>query len=145
MHDPLGNTDLQRAEGAEVATPKDEAVFPLERVEDQFAVSLAKMLAGQPYKVKRNVQLRNFDAVTPRGRVTRTFRVKVDFLMIAEYTCEPLLGIRLTNVTYGRDRRQAPKREPYTSLIRGSMLIVLDVDPYQGLEKDTLIEALNRQ
>ena len=112
------------------------------RIGDRFTQALEGALAGRPYQVMQHVQLRGFHAMTPEGTLARRGWIKVDYLLISQFTRVPVLAIRLTNVTYGRDRRRSPEREKYTSLSGNSIITVLDLDPHEALGPGALLETL---
>ncbi|SMB91359.1 hypothetical protein [Deinococcus hopiensis] len=144
-----GHTSVEQTSGSRTAvgqtavTAPDRAIPERRmRVGDRFTQALEEALAGRPYQIMRHVQLRGFHALTPEGELARRGWVKVDYLVIAQFTRVPVVAIRLTNVTYGRDRRQSPERERYTSLTGNSIITVLDLDPHVLLGPGALLPVL---
>lgn len=129
------------ATGAGAAAPPAVPVQRM-RIGDRFTLALEEALAGRPYHIMRHVQLRGFHAMTPEGVLARRGWVKVDYLLISQFTRVPVLAVRLTNVTYGRDRRRSPEREKYTSLSGNSIITVLDLDPHAVQGPGALLETL---
>jgi len=112
------------------------------RISDRFMLALGEALRERPYEFRPYVQLRGFHAMRPGEEPARRAWVKVDYLLIAQFTSEPVLAIRLSNVTYGRDRRRSPEWGKYTSLTGNSIITVLDLDPHEVLGQGSLGEIL---
>lgn len=101
------------------------------RIGDRFALALREALAGRPYEVVQNVQLKDFLALTPGGVLGREARRKLDFLIVAQPGAVPVLAIMLTTHTYGRDRRRAPEVKKDPDVTGNSIVTVLHLDPHE--------------